>query len=357
MDFRERIYTLAARIAELRAHTITEEATKNALILPFLQALGYDTFDPRVVIPEFTADVGMKKGERVDYAVIRDGQPVMLIEAKCCGAPLDAGKASQLLRYFHTTHSARIGILTDGVVYQFFSDLDQPNVMDQKPFMTFDFAAIEDALIPELKKLANDRFDIEATLSAAQDLKHIRQLKKKVADEFAAPSDDLVRYFAKDVHHGQFRANVVEDYREKLKLAFQHHINDIINERLQTAMQGNAYPEPVEKPEEEQAKSVEKVVETTQEEWEAFYAIKSILRDVIAPERIFMRDAQSYCAILLDDNNRKPICRLHFNGKQKYIGLFDENKKETRHPVDGVDGLYAFADGLQEGAGRHDVTW
>lgn len=355
MDFRERIYSLATRIAELRPHTCTEEATKNALILPFLQALGYDTFDPRVVVPEFTADVGTKKGEKVDYAVKRDGQPIMLIEAKCCGTPLDQGKASQLLRYFHTTKSARIGILTDGVIYKFFSDLDQPNVMDAAPFMTFDFSAIEDALIPELKKLANDRFDIEATLAAAQDLKHIRQLKGMLAKEMRDPSDDLVKYFARDVHTGLLRANVVECFREKLRLAFQHHVNDIINERLQTAMQGNAYPDPAETCDEATDAMPVRHVETTQEEWEAYYAIKSMLREVIAPERIFMRDAQSYCAILLDDNNRKPLCRLHFNGKQKYLGLFDEGKKEARHPVDGVDGLYGFADALRGCVGRYEV--
>lgn len=355
MDFRERIYSLATRIAELRAHTCTEEATKNALILPFLQALGYDTFDPRVVEPEFTADVGTKKGEKVDYAVKRDGQPIMLIEAKCCGTPLDQGKASQLLRYFHTTKSARIGILTDGVIYKFFSDLDQPNVMDGTPFMTFDFSAIEEALIPELKKLANDRFDIEATLSAAQDLKHIRQLKELLVKEMREPSDELVKLFAREVHNGHMRANVVECYREKLRLAFQHHVNDTINERLQTAMQGNAYPDPVEPCGEEIQTTAEKQVVTTQEELEAYFVIKAILRDVIAPERITMRDAQSYCAVLLDDNNRKPICRLHFNGKQKYLGLFDENKKETRHHVDGVDGLYRFSGELREGIGRYGV--
>ncbi len=354
MDFRERIYALAARVAELREHTCSEEATKNALILPFLHALGYDTSDPRIVEPEFTADVGTKKGEKVDYAIKRDGLPIMLIEAKCCGSPLDQGKANQLLRYFHTTKSARIGILTDGVVYQFFSDLDQPNVMDSNPFMTFDFSAIEDALIPELKKLANDRFDIEATLAAAQDLKHIRQLKGLLAKELRDPSDELVRYFARDVHKGHFRSNIIECFREKLRLAFQHHINDTINDRLQTAMQDNAYPEPTEQDTNESTPDIERQHVTTQDEWEAYFAVKSILREVIRPERITMRDAQSYCAILLDNNNRKPICRLHFNGKNKCVGLFDENKKETRHPVDGADGLYNFSDALREGLKRYE---
>ncbi|MFV0423764.1 type I restriction endonuclease [Oleidesulfovibrio sp.] len=350
MEFVDRIYTLAARIRELKEHTTTEEATKNALVLPFLQALGYDTFDPRVVEPEFTADVGTKKGEKVDYAIKRDGSPVMLIEVKCCGATLDQGKANQLIRYFQATQNVRIGILTDGVIYKFFSDLDRHNMMDDKPFMVFDFLNVEEALIPELRKLANEKFDIEATLAAAQDLKHIRQLKSLLAEEMRNPSDELVRLFAKEVHSGQLRTNVIDDYREKMKLAFRHVINDVINERLQTAMQDNAYPEAPEEPRKEEPK---RAIETTQEEWEAFYAVKSILREVVDPERVFIRDAASYCAVLLDDNNRKPVCRFHFNGKQKYVGLLDENKKETRHAIAGVDDLFSMAEALAATAQRY----
>lgn len=102
MEFSDRVKALATRIQELREHaSVTEEATKNALILPFLQALGYDTFDPRIVVPEYTADVGTKKGEKVDYAIKRDGEVIILIEAKCAGTCLDSGKADQLHRYFH----------------------------------------------------------------------------------------------------------------------------------------------------------------------------------------------------------------------------------------------------------------
>ncbi len=78
MDFIDRIRDLSTRIPKQLEHIQTEEATKNALIMPFISALGYNVFDPTEVVPEFTADVGIKKGEKVDYAIHLDGKPIML---------------------------------------------------------------------------------------------------------------------------------------------------------------------------------------------------------------------------------------------------------------------------------------
>jgi hypothetical protein len=123
----------------------TEEATKNAFILPFIGILGYDVFDPSEVVPEFTADVGTKKGEKVDYAIIRDKKVIMLFECKACDANLDESHASQLYRYFSVTES-RIGVLTNGILYRFYTDLEEPNKMDSKPFMELNIIEIQEPL-------------------------------------------------------------------------------------------------------------------------------------------------------------------------------------------------------------------
>ncbi len=352
MDFSERIHDLGARIADLRAHVTGEEACKNSFVLPFLNLLGYDTFDPRVVNPEFTADVGTKKGERVDYAIIRDGEPIMLIECKPCGTPLNGDKANQLHRYFHATN-ARIAILTDGITYKFFSDLDKPNIMDDRPFMIFDFNQIEEALIPQLKKLACDRFDINTALDAAEDLKYTRQIKQHLAAELAAPSDEFVKYFASKVYSGQMRATIIDQFRPRLIQAAEHHLNDVLNERLRGAMKPNDYTSQPEdgapKPEQQAEESTQSQgITTTQEEVEAYLIVKSILRTVVAPTRIAMRDRQSYCGILLDDNNRKPLCRLHFDRRQKQFGIFDADKNETRNDINALDDIYSYSDVLVE---------
>ncbi len=350
MDFADRIMALSARVKELRSLATTEEGTKTSLILPFLQTLGYDAFDPRVVVPEFTADVGTKKGEKVDYAVKRDGVVIMLLEAKAVGATLDGKKAGQLHRYFHNIESAKIGILTDGVVYQFFTDLERPNIMDEKPFMTFDFTAIEAPLVNELKKLCNDCFDVDIALASAQELKYLRQFKKLVAEELASPSDELVKLFAKQVHTGNIWANLLDGFRERIKTAFEHHVNDIINARLQGAMQPNAYPiKPLgEELELAEAPKLENSVVTTEEEIEGYLVVKAILREISDPARVVMRDTMSYCGILLDDTNRKPICRLHFNAQSaKYIEIFCAEKKGTRHKIESLNDLYKYADQLK----------
>ena len=114
MDLIERMREISNDAPRRLEHIKTEEATKNAFVMPFIQALGYNVFDPTEVVPEFTADIGTKKSEKVDYAIIQGGQPIILIEAKSATADLNEEHASQLFRYFSVTE-ARIGILTNGL--------------------------------------------------------------------------------------------------------------------------------------------------------------------------------------------------------------------------------------------------
>ena len=114
MDFIEQLHALSAKVQKQKDTIQTEEATKNAFILPFISALGYDVFDPCEVVPEFTADVGIKKGEKADYAIFHDGKVIVLLECKKCGTDLSSCHASQLYRYFSVTE-ARIAILCDGI--------------------------------------------------------------------------------------------------------------------------------------------------------------------------------------------------------------------------------------------------
>ena len=194
MDFIDDVRTRSDRFAKRIEHLETEEATKSALVLPFIQMLGYEIFDPTEVVPEFTADVGTKKGEKVDYALIQDGKPAILIECKKYGSNLDEAEMSQLLRYFTVT-AARFGILTDGIVYRFFSDLDQPNVMDTKPFFEFNILDFTDIQVTELKRFTKSAFAVREIVDAARELKYTTEIKRILAEELAAPSKEFVRFF------------------------------------------------------------------------------------------------------------------------------------------------------------------
>lgn len=360
MDFSDRIKAHAKRIADMRGHAATEEATKMALIVPFLNILGYDPYDPRVVIPEYCADFGGKKECKVDYAIKRGDNIVIIVEAKKVGDPLDGSREGQLQQYFQSLLPVKIAILTDGVKYKFFTDLEHPNVMDKKPFMTFDFDAIEEPLIPELKKLCNDCFDLGTALSAAQELKYLGQLKKIVASEMENPSEDLVKHFARQVYDGKLTVNVVEAFTGRVKMAFEHFINDTINNRLQIAMQPSSYStsmadeDEAEKIDNDENSRDSRIV-TTEEEIEGFQIIKAIMSKVVDPSRVYMRDQVSYCGVLLDDKNNRPICRMHFNAASvKYLETFDAEKNGTKHKIDGVQDIYKFEDVLRATSGYYD---
>ncbi|MDL2315509.1 restriction endonuclease [Desulfovibrio sp. OttesenSCG-928-A18] len=359
MEFTDAVKAHSRRVEEHKAHALTEEATKMALIVPFLQLLGYDPINPRVVIPEYCADFGGKKECKVDYAIKRGDDIVVIIEAKKVGDPLDGAREGQLQQYFQSLLPVKIAILTDGVVYKFYTDLDNPNVMDKKPFMIFDFLDMDEAMIPELKKLCNDCFDLDTALSAAQELKYLGQLKKIVSSELENPSDDLVRLFARQVYDGLLRANIIDDFRPRIKLSFENHINSVLNARLQGAMLLNAYPgvQPETTGEEcaTEAPERENRIITTQEEIEGYHIVRAIMSKVVNPDRVIMRDTISYCGILLDNKNTKPICRMHFNAASvKYLETFDAEKNGTKHKLDRLSDIYKYSTELRAVIGYYD---
>lgn len=354
MDFIDLIRSLASRIAATKDVVQTEEATKNAMIMPFIQALGYNVFDPHEVTPELVADIGLKKGEKVDYAILRDGKPIILMECKRCGGDLSIEHAGQLFRYFHVT-SARFGVLTNGIVYRFFTDLEQPNKMDETPFFEFNMLDFKDRDIDELKKFAKASFDVETILTTANELKYTRAIKNRLAEWMQTPSEDFVRLVSSDVVGARrFTGTIRDQFTAVTRRAFEQLINERIQERLKVAMAPDAIPAAQETVVNAPTEPPAGTVVTTAEELEGFQIIRAILRDTVSPKRIYMRDAQSYCAVLLDDNNRKPICRLRFNNTEKLsLGIFRANKEEERVNLTSVDDLFEHAEALKATVGLH----
>ena len=358
MELAERLNALSNKIKQQIEVINTEEATKTAFVMPFIHnVLGYDVFDPSEVTPEFVCDVGTKKGEKIDYAIMKNNDVQILIECKKIGEPLNINHASQLFRYFHVTN-ARISILTNGQTYKFFTDLDAPNKMDEKPFLEVDLLDIDENIIPELKKLTKSSFDLESIINAAGELKYVSQIKKILHTQLNNPEDDFVKFFASRVYDGMLTQKVRESFLNLTKKAASQYINDQVNERLKSAITGIP-PALIDAPnesshvEEDDHKDETDVV-TTLEELEGYHIVKAITRAVLEAPRITHRDNKSYFGILVDDNNRKPLCRLHFNRTQKYIGLFDIEKNETRHPIATVDDIYSFADILKATAALYN---
>jgi hypothetical protein len=343
-----RIRSRAGKASDLA----TEEAAKNALVMPLLRALGFDVFDPEVVIPEFTADVGTKKGEKVDYAIRIKGELAMLIECKQANVDISKAHASQLYRYFTVT-PARIGIVTNGIDWHFFTDLDKPNIMDTKPFFRFSVLAYVDSDLAQLEKFQASAFDLSSILSTASDLKFTSLITDELREEFATPSEGLVKLFTQRVYDGKITSAVRERFATILRSCVQEVIREEVNRRLLGAIQpppafvSPALPADAQAVNEDAGPQLSAGdMSTTDDEREAFRIIRSIGRQALPAARITMRDAQSYCAILADDNNRRPIARLYFSGTRLRIGVFDASKSEERIELSSLDDLYSHADRL-----------
>lgn len=345
---------LAAKVRDLKSHINTEEATKTAFIAPFIQdVLGYDIFDPREVIPEYIADIGKKKGEKVDYAIKKGEDFRFLIECKTIGSPLSLDHATQLVRYFNVTDT-EFAILTNGEIYHFYAQLDAANRMDEKPFMTLDLANIDARIFPHLEKCTKGNFDAETIIESAEQLKYIAEVKKVMASEFKEPSDDWVRYFATRVTTRRLTAPVLDFFREIITTAGSQFMKDEANRRLKSAqdLDEGKSPEQITPPNAEALAAAEELaapdgIETTEDEIEAVQVIKAITRQVVPVSRVAMRDAKSYCAVLFDDNNRKPIARLYFNSANWRIGIFDESKQEVVYSISSIDEIYDHADAIR----------
>ena len=346
MDFKDLIKQLGDRVIKLKDQIQTEEATKNAFIMPFLQALGYDVFNPTEVVPEFISDIGLKKGEKIDYAIFKDGHPTILVECKHWKENLNIHDG-QLLRYFHVS-KAKFGLLTNGISYRFYSDLVDANKMDEKPFLEFNIAEIKDNQIEELKKFHKSIFDAESIVNTASELKYTNELKHLLQQELINPSPDFVKYFARQVYPSVVTAKVLEQFTNLTKKSIQQHISDLITERLKTALtkenETTKQQEAIQA--EEQARLEEVKVITTPEELESFMIVKTILRQKINATRVTYRDAQSYFAILLDDNNRKTICRLYLSGAKKFFVTLDQLKKEVKNEINSLDDIFKHSETL-----------
>jgi hypothetical protein len=348
MDFKDQIKELVERINKSKDHIKTEEATKNAVIMPFIQTLGYDVFNPAEVVPEFVADIGIKKGEKVDYAIMQDGKPVIIIECKCLGEDLELHN-TQLFRYYAVV-DAKFALLTNGIRYQFYADLEKENKMDEKPFLDFSITEINDAEINELKKFHKSYFDIVKIIDTAFELKASNEIKAILKNEFKTPTDDFVRFFVKQIYQGKATERIIAVFREIIKKSANQLISEMVNEKIKAALE-----EKVEIKEETGVKEEsipqneieEKKIETTQLEFEGYAIVKAILRSKgVDISRISYKDSITYFAILLDQNTRKPICRLWLNTKNWYVSLFDTEKREDRKPLENLDDIYKYENEL-----------
>lgn len=347
-DLKMKLEQLHQRVDALKEQIGTEEATKNAFVMPFIQILGYDIFNPTEVIPEFICDIGTKKGEKVDYVIKKDGEPILIIECKHWKENADAHN-SQLHRYYHVS-KARFGVLTNGHIYNFYSDLEKPNIMDEKPFFTLDLSNLKDSNIKILEKFTKNGYHLEGILDSAEALKYIKAIRKEFEKELIEPSDEFVKLLVNKFYNRPLTASRMLAFKEYAKKALTSSINESINSRLKNALHINETiaqkatpPTVVESIDDNIDSEDDTKLISTEEELEGSQIVKAILREHIPSSRIAFRDTKSYFGILLDDNNRKPLARLHFNSSNKYLEVFNQGKdKGEKKLLNDIDDIFNY---------------
>lgn len=347
MELIDSIKIIAQRYKQMQGKILTEEAAKTSLVMPFIQALGYDLFNPAEVVPEFVADIVSLKGEKIDYAIIKDGAPIMLIECKWSGSTLTTENRAQLARYFMVV-PARIGVLTNGVDYEFYSDLDESPKLDNKPFLKFNINDVTDAVIRELKKFCKSSFDIDSIIPAAEELKYTNELKKYLLDMLNEPNDEFVKFMSRKVYDGKVTAKLLEKFTGITQKAFSQFISERVSDRLTSALkeEKDASKGKEETHQEFEQPEDEEEMVTTTEELYAYNIVKAILCKTVPVNRLILHTYKGHSSVCLDDKSKWTICKIRIQKKSKSIDTFDENKEGTRHSIEALDDIYNFADTL-----------
>lgn len=366
MDFKDQVVQLSDNIKKQKDKIATEEATKNAFIMPMIAALGYDVFNPFEVVPEMDCDLIKKKGEKIDYAIMKDENPILLIECKHCKQDLNLHD-TQLQKYF-VASKARFGVLTNGIEYRFYTDLEKINIMDEKPFLVVNMLDLSDADIEQLKKFHKSYYNEEDVLSTANELKYTTEIKSILNNEFASPTAEFVRFFARQAYtSGQITSKVIDMFTPLVKKSITSVINDIISDRLNTAIKNSEQTSDslqtidntsintsTEDTEEKLPDGVvymdkESGVVTTQEELDAYNIVRSILRKSVDVSRITYKDYKSYFVVNIDNSQWFWICRVSIGARKKQIGIpVDQYKSCEWIQIDNMDDIFKYADRLEE---------
>ncbi len=346
MDFIEKIKDLAKRIEEQKKVVATEQAAKTSMVMPFLQLMGYDVFNASEVIPEYIADWGAKKGEKVDYAIKVGGKFVMLIECKPANDKLDASKESQLARYFTNIPEARIGMLTNGIIYKFYTDLNEPNIMDVDPFLVFDFSQINERIAMKLEMFTKEKItNTDSVTSDIVKLRNYSATSEVVFKELSEPSDELIRHIIKQLPFKKIANEAaLAEFRIHVKKAIEQFEHNFFDEQIRKLQEATKTEENEQKPLETQPEPPRNQIITTVQEYQALSIVKTILFNIISSDKVGIKDFEGYCNIVYKVQGSPCIIRLFFNEAEQgklYISFpaNEEYEKLGRMAIKDIDSI------------------
>lgn len=336
MSFADSIARVAERARTQIVNIVGEQATKMSLIAPFLTVMGYDVFDPAEVIPEYIASFAIKKAgqfEKVDYAIKVNDKIVMIIEAKAHDQKAEAHDG-QLGRYFNSLVHTKVAIVSNGIQYRFFTDLKHENVMDERPFFTFDLLNYQPKDLEDLKIFHRDNFDAIGIKQAAEEMVYLKGMTNLLANVLQAPSDEFIKFLIGEMSKSsesyeigqKITAKVIGKFRPIVQKALKNSLVHLMTRSIDDAL-GTPIPvtpdtsESVSASEEveEETATVIPGIETTEEELAAFDKIQAIAASSSQSDLpVTYKDVMTYFGV----NVGKPawwFARLYLSAKQKSI--------------------------------------
>lgn len=338
-EFAQKVTRHIEHVTKVGEHCTTEETTKQALILPLLEILGFNPYDPTKVKAEHAADFpGAKAGERVDYALFCNNMPVMFIEAKPFAANLN-NHCPQLSRYYNATPEVTVGAITNGREWRFFTDLVNKNIMDTDPFLTvrFDQGPSDAAL--QLAQFHHDKFQPEALRALAEENIYLTAFKGAITSVLSECDADFVKYMAARAGiQRTFTARFVESVQPIMKQALVKAISDMVTTSLTKPAVGEASapeapatpPPPAFDPGAPVADPENARIVTTAAE----RRLLEICQDVLPGEELFGKDTESYYTVLFQGKSNRWLVRYWGDKKRPSasfcMALTDAHKTEIK---------------------------
>lgn len=336
-EFHNKISAHAQHVLRVGEHCTTEETTKQALILPLLDILGFSAYDPTKVRAEYTADLaGVKNGERVDYALFCQSIPVIFIEAKAYNENLN-NHAPQLMRYFNASPEVEFAVITNGREWRFFTDLKNKNVMDDKPFLTINFEKLDPTKITKLSRFCHDNFQADTLRVLAEESAYLSLFTKTISSSLKEVDPDFVRFVASHSNIGrQLTQKFIENVTPLVKQAVEKAVSDMVVSGLSNTPINNASITESNPPQESSENDevgdiidpINSKIITTINEQEAFNYTMILLGE---DEPLEWKDTESYFSVLYQGKTNRWIYR-YYDKNRPYITvpieLTEEHRKE-----------------------------
>ena len=329
-DFENSLRDLSNKATIIKDNILNEEATKTSLILPLFRILGYDIENPQLMIPEYAVE-----GDRVDYSIMCNDSPLFFIEAKNIKESLEK-HTEQAKKYFDNSE-IKIICLTNGLDYNFYSDLNKDNEMDSEPFLSLNIENLTDFEMNYLTKLSSSNFNLENCTDIAYQIKATEFIRHQLED----PSEEFIRFVANNV-----------SCKKKTK-KFLSRIKEFICYSIQDVLKFFSNGSITIVPHTSGSKRPNSNIVTTQEEMDGYKIIISILSEMYSIDNVNYKDTQSYFAVITDNKPKQWITRLCLGTKKKSIMIPNDENKYDRFYINDIQDLYNYKEQLIKSANKY----